>query len=379
MKSSASFYRHLSAAAALLLTAGVLRAQPSESPPPAVDEIVAHYTDAIGGAEKIRQMNTLVSRGEYREGEHVFIGAALAKMRPYYKLVGDPAHPDADFSEGYDGSAWEYYKDPGVVLRTVGKAAAATRHGLAIDGPLVDYQAKGSTIQLLGTENINGRKTYRLRVRMADGFEEDEFIDAETWLWVASRKVASIHAFGREIATETRFADYRPVNGILFSFSSKEVEIATGKVLNEMKTTSIVVNEKLDPAIFSPPVFTLTLLQKLLADLFGERTDVNAVLWSYRDFRRAHPDIDTNEGMQVIGYQMLKMGDHPAAVALLAANALAYPRSSGAAFGLGRAYCETKEFAKAREQFETAIRLDPNDKRARDALAAMRAKKAKAE
>jgi Tfp pilus assembly protein PilF len=73
--------------------------------------------------------------------------------------------------------------------------------------------------------------------------------------------------------------------------------------------------------------------------------------------------------MQIIGYQMLKMGDGASAVALLAANAADYPQSSGAAFGLGRAYCETKQLPKARAQFETALRLDPNNKRAWDALA----------
>jgi Tetratricopeptide repeat len=309
-----------------------------------------------------------VIRGEYREGEHVSPGATMAKMRPYYKLVGDPAKPVSDFAEGYDGSAWEYYQDPGIVVRTVGKAAAAARHGLAIDGPLADYRAKGSAITLRGKEKIDGRPAYCLRVRMADGFEEDEFIDAESSVWVASRKVASVHAFGREIATETRFSDYRPVDGIRFSFSSKEVEIATGKVLNEFRTTSIVVNEKLDPAVFSPPALTLTPLRKLMADLYGERTDVNAVLWTYHDFRRAHPEIETDEGMQVIGYQILKMGDHPAAVALLEANAKEHPKSSGAFFGLGRAYRERKEFAKARAQFETALKLDPNHQRARQAL-----------
>ena len=187
----------------------------------------------------------------------------------------------------------------------------------------------------------------------------------------------AVHAFGREIATETRFSDYRSVGGILFPFLSREIEIETGKVLNEMKITSIVLNEKLDPRVFSPPVLTLTPLQKLLADLFGERSDANAVMWTYRDFRRAHPDVDTDEGMEVIGYQMLKMGDHQAAVALLTANALAYPHSSGAAFGLGRSYRETGELVKARDQFETALRLDPANKRARDALKAMSDEKAK--
>jgi hypothetical protein len=340
----------------------------SASAEPTVDEIVNHYVKAIGGTEKLKQLQTLVIRGEYREGDHVLPGATMAKMRPYYKLVGDPAKPVTDFAEGYDGSAWEYYQDPGIVVRIVGKAAAATRHGLAVDGPLSDYRAKGSTVTLQGTEKIDGRPAFCLRVRMADGFEENEFVDAETWLWIASRKVASVHAFGREIATETRFSDYRPIDGILFSFSSKEVEIATGKVLNEFRTTSITVNEKLDPAVFSPPTFTPGPLQKLLADLYGERTDVNAVLWSYHEFRRAHPEIETDEGMQAIGYQTLKMGDHPAAVALLEANAKEHPKSSDAFFGLGRAYREQKEFAKARAQFEMALKVDPDNKRARQAL-----------
>jgi cytochrome c-type biogenesis protein CcmH/NrfG len=65
------------------------------------------------------------------------------------------------------------------------------------------------------------------------------------------------------------------------------------------------------------------------------------------------------------------MGDHRASVALLAANAAEHPQSSGAAFALGRAYRETKEFAKARAQFENAIRLDPNNKRAREGLNAL--------
>ena len=103
---------------------------------PEVDQIISRYVAAIGGPEKLKQLTSLISRGEYREGGVVSTDGALVKMRPDDKLVGDPEKPDPDFSEGYDGSAWEFYKDPGIVRRTVGKAAAATRHGLAIDGPL---------------------------------------------------------------------------------------------------------------------------------------------------------------------------------------------------------------------------------------------------
>ena len=163
--------------------------------------IIARYVEARGGAQAIRQIRTLIYRGTYHEGKHVSPHASMAKMRPFYKLVGDPEHPGTDFAEGYDGSAWEYYGDPGIVVRTVGAAAAAARHGLWIDGLLVDYREKGSTIELRGIEKIGGREAYWLRVRMRDGFEEDEFIDRETWMPTASRKVAPVHAFGRAVAS----------------------------------------------------------------------------------------------------------------------------------------------------------------------------------
>ena len=107
---------------------------------PSADENAKRHVEARGGAEKLRGLRSIIYRGFYREGEHEMPGAAMAMMRPYFKLVGDPERPDPAFAEGYDGSAWEYYGDPGIVVRTVGTAAAAARHGLWVDGPLADYR-----------------------------------------------------------------------------------------------------------------------------------------------------------------------------------------------------------------------------------------------
>ena len=336
--------------------------------PPSAKEIVDRYVEARGGAEKLRNLRSVVYRGEYREGDLVMPNAAMALQRPFYKLVGDPAKPNPEFAEGYDGSAWEFYGDPGIVLRTVGAASAASRHGLEIDGPLADFERKASTVALMGSEKVGGRDAYRLRVRMMDGFEQDELIDSENWRLIAERKVAPIHAFGKSVASEERFGDYRPVEGVLFAFSTREVEIATGKVLNELKWNSITVNEELDPSRFSPPSFERTPLQSLLEKLFAERADREAVMWSYRGFRRAYPDLDTDSGIQAIGYQILKMGDFAAAVALLEANAAEHPKSSGAAFGLGRALKTGGKPAEARSAIERAVALDPSNRRAAEAM-----------
>jgi tetratricopeptide (TPR) repeat protein len=161
------------------------------------------------------------------------------------------------------------------------------------------------------------------------------------------------------------------VAGVLFPHSGREVELATGKVLNEMTWTSITANQPLDASVFSPPSFQRTPLQQFLEGLYAERADTKAVLWSYREFRRAHPEIDPDAGIEFIGYQMLKMGDHQSAIAVLERNAAEYPRSTGAAFALGRAYQTAGRVDGARRELRRALAVDPENRRARDLLHAL--------
>jgi len=335
-----------------------------------VDEIVARHLAARGGVEKMRTIATLVySHGTYSEGDYSSDGKAfMAFKAPYFRVVGDPDDPETRFSEGYDGAAWEWYADPGVVIRTVGAASRAARHGAAYMGPFLDYRDRGTKIEIQGSATIGGRRAWDLLVTLRDGFQRHYFIDAESWLVVAARYVAPQHAFGAEVRTEARFSDDRRVNGVLFSFHNAEVDLATGKTLNEMQWGAIEANRDLPDAWFSPPRFERTPLQAFVEHLYGERTDVEAVLWSYDEFRRAHPEIDASRAIGFAGYQMLKMGDRVSAVAVLEANARDYPRSAIAAYGLGRAYEDGGDRNRARAQYQRAVALDPKYERAARAL-----------
>ena len=354
---------------ALLLAATPLRAQELTA-----DEVVTRHLEVRGGAERLKAMTSVVYRnGTYREGSYTGSGRAfMAMARPYYKIVGDPSDTTSDFREGYDGSAWEWLGSPGIVVRTVGAANAAIRHNLDPDGALSDYRSKGTTIERMADDNVGGRRAYTLRLTLSDGYRSMVLIDRETFLIAAVRKTAPIHAFGEPVTSEERFSDYRSVNGILFPFRAIETEIATGRELSSMQWGAIEVNRSLPREWFSPPSFERTALQEFLEQLYYERADTSALRWSYRAFRRGHPAVDTRAGVEVIGYQMLKMGDHAGAIVVLTMNEQDYPQSSSAAFGLGRAHATSGDTASARQAFERALRIDPDNKRAADALAALR-------
>lgn len=209
-----------------------------------VDDILNRHIAARGGLDRIKAIRTLVfSNGTYREPNYTGSGKAyMALMRPCYKVVSDPEDPDISFREGWDGSAWEWYRNPGFVVRTVGAASAAARHGSDIEGPFVDYRQKGTKIEFGGAADVAGRPAYRLIVTLRDGFAADYFVDQSTFLVIAQRKSAPIHAFGESVKSEERIADYRAVAGVLFAYSFIETEIATGKMLNEMRWGSIEAN-----------------------------------------------------------------------------------------------------------------------------------------
>jgi hypothetical protein len=58
--------------------------------PLTVEKIVAQHIEALGGQQKIAAIHSIVFRLRYREGDFVVPDGYMAKMRPYYKTLGDP-------------------------------------------------------------------------------------------------------------------------------------------------------------------------------------------------------------------------------------------------------------------------------------------------
>src|SRR5262249_60078206 len=87
-------------------------------------------------------------------------------------------------------------------------------HGApVIDGPLMDYAAKGATISLAGMEEIEGRKAYALGLRLASGSSYRVWIDAHALLELRYDREL-VNAQGRATVTAVYFADYRKVEGL---------------------------------------------------------------------------------------------------------------------------------------------------------------------
>jgi hypothetical protein len=141
--------------------------------------------------------------------------------------------------------------------------AASTQSDL--DGPLMDYTAKGTKIELEGKEKVEDRDTYKLKLTMKDGEAKHVWIDAQTYLETKiegqPRRLDGIYH-----PVEIYYRDYRPVNGLQVPFILETRVLPVGQEAKRPKvavipTEKIIVekveiNPKLDESLFSKPVVT---------------------------------------------------------------------------------------------------------------------------
>ena len=151
------------------------------------------------------------------------------------------------------------------------------------------------------------------------------------------------------------------------------MEIASNKILNRQKWTSIEANVELPADTFTPPKLDQTPLMRMLNSAYSARLVPTDALGWYLDFRNdpKNRGIDTQVGIASVGYQILKTGTVATAIMLLEANVKDNPKSAMAHFGLGRAYRTASRINDAANEFKKAIEIDPNYMRAADALKEM--------
>ena len=98
-----------------------------------------------------------------------------------------------------------------------GHVAALMREQADFTGPLIDWQAKGHQVELIGKEKTDGAETYHLEVTLASGSVRHFFLDAEDYLPV--RMEATTDFQGTEMEIETIFSDFRQVGELVMAHS----------------------------------------------------------------------------------------------------------------------------------------------------------------
>lgn len=133
-------------------------------------------------------------------------------------------------------------------------------HQEDLDGPLVDYAAKGSRVEFDGSERVEGRETYKLKVTERTGYTFQVWVDAETFL-EAKIEGQPRRLDGIDHPVEIYYRDYRTVDGLRIPFVMETRVLPVGRNALGVRDTpvpperividKVVVNPKLDEKVFS--------------------------------------------------------------------------------------------------------------------------------
>jgi len=217
-----------------------------------VDEILAKHYEAAGGLAKLKSVNTVRVTGTIGMGPGVDAPFTIERKRPGMRRMEFTIQGMTGI-QAFDGArTWSVMpfmgkKDPEVGSDEDNKNALDDAD---FDGALVDYKAKGHTIELAGKESVEGADAFKLKVTKKNGTIEYDYLDAETYLLVKTE--GKVKRRGTEMEGETTFSDYKDVDGTMQPFSM-ETGAKDMPQKQKLTFTKIELNVPLDDARFAVP------------------------------------------------------------------------------------------------------------------------------
>jgi len=215
-----------------------------------VDELIKKNIEARGGLEKLKAIKSMrvtakihsegmnlplvlqIKRPGMVRGEAIFQGKAL--VRAYDGETAWQINPfdglkEAEPMSGYDAKEMLYIGD--------------------LDGPLVDYKAKGNTVELAGKEELEATPVYKLKVTLKDGEVKYLYLDAHNYLEL--KETWKQKGDGKATDVDTVYSDYKAVAGVMIAHSW-ETRV-NGELDDRTSLEKVEVNISVDDSIFKMP------------------------------------------------------------------------------------------------------------------------------
>jgi hypothetical protein len=216
------------------------------------DELIAKNIQARGGMEKMKAIKTVRITAKFEGGGGFTATVGQENQRPdlirqTFSLQGMTAVQAYDGATGWQIQPFGGKKDPELMgeddLRDLLLDAD-------FDGPLVDYKEKGSTVDYLGHDVVDGDDALRLKITLKNGDIIYDYLDPDTFIEIRREIQQFIRGSVRDRVVG--LGSYKPVAGLMYPFS-----ISGGpKDHPEDHTVTvqkIEVNVPIDPADFNLP------------------------------------------------------------------------------------------------------------------------------
>lgn len=210
-----------------------------------VEEIVQKHIAALGGAEKLKTVNTIyfdrsiaVQGMEIPSKSTIVVGKS---MRNESTVMGNSMVQVVN-----EGKGWKIMP---AMMGGKGEPEDMTAEELKtmigqLDpfGVLNNYLEKGNVVELVGKEKVDKKDMFHLKVTPKDGVVQDLYINASTFL------VYKVTTKTNGQDGELVFNDYEEVDGIKFPST---IDMVGQRGTMTMISSKIIINGEVNQAIFA--------------------------------------------------------------------------------------------------------------------------------
>jgi hypothetical protein len=207
------------------------------------DEIIDKHYAAIGGKDKWSKLTSTVQDAEMNmQGTEVKLkmyNEHKKAMKIEISLMGMTGYQLMTDKEG-----WGYMPFQGQM-----KAEPMTKEqvekglpDLDIQGDFLNYKEKGSTVEYIGKEDLDGTDCFKLKLTLKNGKISNYYLDASNYYII--KVTSKMEVDGKEVESATELGNYQKTpEGYVFPMSISGPQ-------GPFKVTKVEVNTKIDTKVF---------------------------------------------------------------------------------------------------------------------------------
>lgn len=212
-----------------------------------IDEIIQKYANTMGGLDNFKKIKTAKLTGTVTtQGNDLPITVQIINgraMRTDVEVMGQTV-----VNCYKDGKGWKINPYAGAPSATdvTGTELNEFKNQSFLTSQLMDYKARGYKAELLGQEDVDGNKAYKIQLTAEDNKTTTYYIDLATSL--LTKTIGTRNMMGQDMELETYYSDVKDFNNLKFSMS--RIVKSGGQTVQEVHFDKIELDVPVDEKIF---------------------------------------------------------------------------------------------------------------------------------
>jgi hypothetical protein len=212
------------------------------------DDIIQKYSKAMGGLAAFNAIKTMKTTGTITtQGVDLALTSQIINGKAVRSDV--QAMGQSVINSYKDGKGWKINPFAGVTTITdmTPEELIDFKSQSMIANQLMDYKTRGHKVELQGQEDVEGVKTYKIKLTNKDDNKVTTYFISVTDNTIV-KSVSTRQLQGQDIEIETFYSDIKDFNGL--KFPMVRTQKMQGQVFQEIKIATIEFNVPIDEKIF---------------------------------------------------------------------------------------------------------------------------------